>query len=382
MERISAIVALCLMVQPSFAQTPENALLVQSVRAWELAARAENPADRVASLKEAQTAIDSILENHASSDLAVRVALGQADLPFTRTELDEAIASTLSEIEANSQTREVNGIIVHVMKLLEDVSASAPKDKPSAMRAYLLLREADAAVMRATEAFPLAASLDLLEANDLVRRRGSSIEEAAQRVASYCDGLAPQTCLLAEAERLTADVDDVLSRATALLEIGRAWAQAGQEAEAFRLCAEAEQISAEVAKSHARGTILLNIANSYAEAENQAAALHIWSEVEKIARGHDTPFSRAGTLYEIGLSMIEAGRQDKAYQLWSDAERIAFEIEEEDSRGWMMRDLVKAWAKAGNLAQAERIAFNIKQLSYQAGALHDIGGAYFDVGLE
>ena len=158
-KRTTAFLLTCFLAAPAIADAPENALLVQSVQAWERAAQVEDPADRVAALLAAQAAISSIIEDHPSSDLADRIVLGDSSLPFTRISLEDAIASAQAELEATNQTREVDPVLASVVGLLEEASNAAPTDRDSALRAYLMLREADTLVAHATEAYPLAGNL-------------------------------------------------------------------------------------------------------------------------------------------------------------------------------------------------------------------------------
>lgn len=235
MKRCVAILTLCLFAMPAHSESPEIALFSQSVQAWERAAQIDDPADRIVALQAAQSAINAILEAHASSDIAARIALEQSDLPFTRADLTVAIAVAQGEIEAARPAREVNAIIVSVIGLLEAAEGIVPHDRTSAMQAYLMLREADASVARAKRDFPLAENLALLEHNKSVRSRDKKIAEAAGRVSGFCDNLTPQNCLFAEAERLTEGIEGGVEKTWPLATIAQARADAGQPDDAVRL---------------------------------------------------------------------------------------------------------------------------------------------------
>ena len=309
------------------------------------------------------------------------------------------------ETEAAKHTAEVDAVIETATELLEEARQTVPTDRPSALRAYLLLREADAAVTRALAAHPEAGNLSELKAHPAAQLQDGPIATAARQVVSRCEGHPPRDCLFAEAERIVAQIvrksEFASSRALPLSNIAAERAKVGQLAEATRLWteaerfaaqhesaiyraselqviagaradagqfAEAERIAARIKEPSYRASAFCDIAGAQAKAENMAEATRLWAEVEQSLAQIESASSEASALVYFVGSLAKAGQL-------AEAEDIVTRITDSRYRAPALADIAGARTKAGQFAEAERIAKRISRASYRALALSDIAGA-------
>ncbi|GGH33156.1 hypothetical protein SAMN05444007_107270 [Cribrihabitans marinus] len=290
-------------------------------------------------------------------------------------------ADSDGETEAAQHTAEVNAVIETVTELLEEARQTAPTDRSSALRAYLLLREADAVVTRALAAYPEADSLGELEAHPAAQLQDGPIAAAAGHVVSLCDGLPPRDCLFTETERVAAQIVQtsryVPSRAMPLSDIAEARAKVGQLAEAKRFWSEAERIVVQPESAINRASELQVIAGAQAGAENMAEATRLWSAAERSLTKIKRTEARASALSHIAKTRAAAGQLAEATRFWSEAERIVVQPERRlgrSKRAWALYRIAGSLAQSGQFTEAERIAVQIEG-NHQSWALRDIAGS-------
>jgi hypothetical protein len=137
------------------------------------------------------------------------------------------------QIEAAQQAAEVRAIFASVSNLVGAAEQIAPTTRSAALRAYLLLREADTAASHAWRKYPIATSnLNDLKAHPVAQLQNGALAAAASRVASLCYGHSPSDCLFTEAEGIAAQIEQARSQAILLSEITKARAATGQFTEA------------------------------------------------------------------------------------------------------------------------------------------------------
>ena len=315
--KLTTVTILALLMATSAASdTPENALLAQSVTAWENAQQASDPAERLAALQAAHSAINTILEDHDQSDLAANITLGQGGLPFSQSELVEAISNAQAEISQDSDTESVNDVIATATRLLETAASLEVAELEVALQAYLMMREADAMLTSAPERFPFARNLDVLETTDVFQQRAELMTEASQQVVNLCDGNLPKSCLLLEAELIARGIGDDDTRRRELIEIASELARTGQ-------VVEAERIARELEDDEKRRSALIVIAVVLAETGQVVEAQEMLSEVERLARGIADDRDRSIALSRLAVALAETGQVVEAQEMLSEVERIA-----------------------------------------------------------
>ncbi|NJN37350.1 MAG: hypothetical protein HC794_10300 [Nitrospiraceae bacterium] len=129
-----------------------------------------------------------------------------------------------------------------VQRQLDQAATLHAADRETALRRFLLLREADGIVEEALAASPPQPEFATFATPEAKTERAALIGAAAKDFAAFCEGREPRECLLAEAEELMAtapESDDERWEAIGPSKTGREIAvvltKAGQFDDAFRI---------------------------------------------------------------------------------------------------------------------------------------------------
>jgi len=327
--------------------------------------------------------------------LAMRFVLKLFPAAFTLCLLISPAFADPQEDTGARPSADADSVIATITEILEEARQIAPTDRQSALRAYLLLREAKATLTRAQVVFPEATSLE------------DAAIASASRVASLCDGNAPRDCMFAEAESLAVRSGDLLVGSSALIAIAEARARAGQLDEAASVAmqiipgtgyrgmaltriaiahAEAGQffkairMATQTGGADRQARVLSGIAGAMADQGEMTRATQFWSQAERKAKQAKNDSRQALALRHIGRALAGVGRLAEAERIWSEAENIAMQIEDTMSRDRALGAIARSRAQVGQFAEAERIATQIAFYTYRTATLTSIAGARAEAG--
>jgi tetratricopeptide (TPR) repeat protein len=295
-------------------------------------------------------------------------------------------------------TQAVAEVREEVRILMAEAASMKPADFPTAMRQYLLLREADALVERALAAGPPVKELAPLIKAEAIENRAGRIKAAAARVGGFCEGRGPRDCLLEEAEALMAkppevdrDAEDegAIGASGAGRRIAVFLAKAGLFDEGLRVARGigdpdhrnravrdivillAKDRQFEKALETARETVphphqimrisqALNailghfVAGAHPSAEGREAALESMSRAAALAGRIGDEFGRSEALARLSWLYLDLGEIDRA-------EALMAKIDDDHWRGVVKVSVARRLAEDRAFAAAERRAATVDE---------------------
>ncbi|HGG06367.1 MAG TPA: hypothetical protein ENK28_12990, partial [Aliiroseovarius sp.] len=191
------------------AKSSENALMVQAIQAWEQAqsqtgSGAQAMRQRLQALTLAQDAIETLLSDHADSDVALQVILGQANLPFSRAALKTEISELEATLSELAESEKAAQILNRALRLQIDARAAPADNWFQALVRYAMLREAAQWQQKLRQTLPDQPAMPA----DAAAGQAAELAEAAAGVAELCAELPPDLCIFNRARRIIRTYQD------------------------------------------------------------------------------------------------------------------------------------------------------------------------------
>lgn len=321
-------------------------------------------------------------------------------------------------------------LAVEVQRKLDAAAAVVPDSREAALRRFLLLREAETIVEKVLSAGPPTPGNAAVVTPEAMAERAGLRDAAAKDFAQFCEGREPRQCLLAEAEALLAEapeVDTEAERAGAIgpsragrkiaVSLARAWrfdeglSVAKGIADANRRNRAVRDIVIHLARdkqfgraTHALGELdqIWLVSEALTEIMNGMIAAGAGSDIESamsnavyFATQAGDESSRGQALAFVGMIYLDLGNIAGAEALfdrieddfWRDtlknwvarrlaengdfefAELRAASVEDEWEAAEAFQAVAVELAKAGQLAEARRVAGRIEGLVSQTRAI-------------
>ena len=395
---------------PADTNEAANVLFVRALQAIADADTAGTAEARLALLQQAQADLDRILRDYSGSALAVQIISQQRIGIFDPRELVRDIRSAERTV-----AREVRAAERDTARQAEEAAIEAERERrlaiveaerdsfcPDHPEPCALLADAMAIVeimprdverVRALSHIASAyAMMGLTEVADLAFADAMRLAEEISGRDWGVSALWPisisqaEAGLFAEALTTVADIDEDRIQAQALSSIAGVFATAGRTDEARTTFGEAVAMASVRPDNPEDGwrwaDDLAEIAFGQARSgfsQDARATLALLDGFDVLTA--DRHGMQVRTMVQIGLAEASAGLSDRARQTFASALSAAFEIEDESSRGFVLRSVVHAQARAGFFEETLSWVAEIAEDGLRAQLLHSIVARQAHAGL-